>query len=164
MFCLGQIIKPQGIKGEVKIRYFADAFADSRSVKEVVIGGQTFAVQKLRVEEGFACIKLKGVEDRNAAELLRGQELLVDENNRPKLSHDRYYISDIIGCRFFADGVELGTVTDVLQNVGADVWEVSGEKPFMFAFVEGVIKKFDFSGKLIEADAKELAKVAVYED
>ena len=164
MFILGQVVKAQGIKGEVKARYFPDAFADTSSVREVFVGGQTLAVQKIRVEEGFAYLKLKGVEDRNAAELLRGMDVLVDERNRPRLDKNRHYISDIVGCRLVADGKELGVVEDIIQNGSADIWEIGGEKPFLFAYVEGVVKKFDFMNRTIEANAEELKKVAVYED
>lgn len=164
MFLLGQIVKAQGIKGEVKARYFPDSFADTSSVREVVVGGQTLAVQKMRVEGDFAYFKLKGVEDRNAAELLRGQDVFVDEHNRPKLEDNRHYISDIIGCRLVAEGKELGVVKDVIQNGSADIWEVGGERPFMLAYVEGVITRFDFENRTIEANIEELKKVAVYED
>jgi len=164
MFLLAVIIKPQGIKGEVKAKYFPDQFADTSVVREAVVGGKTMTVEKLRLDGNFIIIKLKGVDDRNAAELLRGQEVYVDEKNRPQLGEDRFYISDVIGCKLFADGNELGVVTDVIQNGGADIWEVGGEKPFMFAYVEGVIIKYDIPNKTLEADAAELKKVAVYED
>lgn len=164
MLLIAEILKPQGIKGELKLKSFLDNFADFSNIKEVVIDGRTVCVEKLRWDGSFAYAKLTGIDDRNAAELLRGASVFANQANRPKLAKDRYYIADIEGCKVVCDNEELGIVTQVLQNGSADVYCVEGKKPFMFALVQGVITQFDIANKTLVADAAELAKVAVYED
>lgn len=164
MLLIAEILKPQGIKGELKLKSFLDNFADFSTVKEVVVDGRAISVEKLRWDGSFAYAKLKGIDDRNAAELLRGASVFADQTNRPRLAKDRYYIADIEGCRLVCGGEELGTVTQVIQNGSADVYCVDGKKPFMFALVQGVITQFDIANKTLVADEAELAKVAVYED
>lgn len=164
MLLIAEALKPQGIKGEIKVKSYLDSFADITSVKAVVINGTPISVEKFRADGGFAYIKLKGIDDRNAAEALRGALIYADERNRPRLAEGRYYIKDIEGCRLVADGRDLGTVAEIIQNGGADVYRVEGEKPFLFASVKGVIIDFDIASKTLVADPSELQKVAVYED
>lgn len=164
MLLIAEILKPQGIKGELKLKSYLDNFADFSTVKEIVIDGRALGVEKLRWDGSFVYAKLRGIDDRNAAELLRGASVFADQINRPRLAKDRYYIADIEGCKLVCDNEELGIVTQVIQNGSADVYCIEGKKPFMFALVQGVITHFDIANKTLVADATELAKVAVYED
>lgn len=49
-------------------------------------------------ESGFAYLGLRGVPDRNAAELLRGKEVEAERDDAPPLDEGTYYIVDLIGC------------------------------------------------------------------
>ena len=98
---VGTVAKPQGIKGEIKISLLTDDNERFYDLKKVSIGGVEYAVACARVSPAGVFLKLNGVDDRNAAELLRGKELRVRREDAVKLPEDRYFIADIIGCRFF---------------------------------------------------------------
>ncbi|MDD3947083.1 MAG: ribosome maturation factor RimM [Clostridia bacterium] len=164
MLLIAEVLKPQGIKGELKLKSYLDNFADYHTVKEVVINDKPIPVESIRSDAHFAYIKLNGIADRNTAETLRGAKVYADASNRPRLAKGRHYIADIIGCSIVAGGEELGVVDEILQNGSADVYRITGKRPFLFALVDGVITDIDIANKTLTADPAELAKVAVYED
>ena len=74
-FELGQVLKSQGIKGEVKLRPYTDDLERFGALCHVYLkkGGtyQKHSVQSARVYKEFAFLKIEGIDDRNAAEELR---------------------------------------------------------------------------------------------
>ena len=76
------ILKPQGIRGEVKVMPFTDSAEDLKSFSKVIIDGTEYKVLACRAAGGYAYLTLRGVPDRNAAELLRGRDVLVTARKR----------------------------------------------------------------------------------
>ena len=66
------VLKPQGIRGEVKVRALTDSAEDLAAFKKLIIDGAEYSVLSVRAQGEFAYLMLKGIADRNAAELLRG--------------------------------------------------------------------------------------------
>ena len=69
---IGAVAKPQGIKGELKIRLFADDFNSVKNISQVEINSVIYKVENFRKisdEEGI--LKLATVDDRNFVETLR---------------------------------------------------------------------------------------------
>ena len=62
--------------------------------------------------------KIRGVDDRNTAETLRGTELFIARDALPDLSIGEYYQADLIGFDVVRDGRKIGVV-DCFQNYGA---------------------------------------------
>lgn len=113
---IGQILKPQGIRGELKIKPLLDDVALVKKFKKVFVGGTEYKVLSARFDASAAYLALSGVADRNAAELLRGKEVEVLRADAPALEEGRYYIVDVIGCSVIADtGERLGEITDILS-------------------------------------------------
>ena len=77
---IGEIVRPQGIKGEVKLRAMTsdpERYARLESVYLLKKGEYVeYKVKKGRCNDGFAVLLLEGVKDRNEAELLRGVKVL----------------------------------------------------------------------------------------
>ncbi len=97
---IGQVIKPQGVRGEIKVLPLTDdpeRFLDLARVFLDETGGEALAVRAARTREGYAYLCLAGVEDRDAAEALRGRELFVPRAEAAPLPEGRYYIADLIG-------------------------------------------------------------------
>lgn len=164
---LGKVIKPQGIKGEIKIDL---ADADKQLVlklKEVFVGNDKYKVLSVKNLVNGVFIKLNGVNDRNTAELLRGKEVSFLKENMPKLDEGRYLISDIIGSKVCVDNEVLGEIENILQYGSADIYVVKGannKKDFMFPCLKTVLKKVDTENKLINLNKEILEQIAVYED
>lgn len=164
MLLIGKVLRPQGIKGELKIAHYFDAPDDFVGVSSLYAEGKSYAVERVRVSDGCVYLKLSGVNDRNAAEALRGASLTIPRENAPEPGDGRYYVADLKGLKVVDGDKVFGVLKDVIQNGAADVYSVSGEKSFMFPALKSVIKKIDLSTKTVAVDTKELEKVAVYED
>ena len=159
---IGEVTKPQGIRGEVKVRPLLDDAAAFRALRRVYIGGAEYKVLSARADAQAAYLALSGVADRNAAELLRGKEVLAARQDLPALEEGRYYIVDIVGCTVCSEeGEELGAIADVLP-AHTDVYVLrSGEKEYMFPAADGVVTEVDAEGGRITVSKKRLGEVIV---
>lgn len=159
---IATVLKPQGIRGEIKVMPQTDSAEDMCAFTSVIIGGTAYKVLACRAAGGYAYLTLRGIADRNAAELLRGKEVLVDRDDIPELPQDRIYIADIIGCKLItAEGEELGTVQDVTP-AHTDVYTaLVGGKEVMFPAAEGVILSTDAEAGVIVVDKKRFEEVAL---
>lgn len=163
---IAKIVKPQGIRGEMKVLAMTDSAEDLCAFNRVYVGGNAYKVLKVRPQNTeCAFITLAGIADRNAAELLRGQEVLADRADAPELPEGRFYIVDVIGCRVEdGEGNFIGTVTGVTP-ARTDVYEVEEESgaKLIFPAATGVIENIDASSKLVRVDGKRLKEVALEE-
>lgn len=149
---IGEVLKPQGIRGELKVKTFTDFPENVKEFGTVYIDDKPYKILSFRVgPDGAAYMGLRGIPDRNAAELFRGKKLEGDREDAPVLEEGRYYIVDIIGLSCETEeGEVMGTVTDV-TNLSSDVYTIEkAGKKILFPAVKGVIAKVDLeNGKLI---------------
>ena len=94
---IGEVTKPQGIRGEVKVKPLLDDAAAFCALRCVCIGGAEYKGLSARADAQAAYLALSGVANRNAAELLRGKEVLAARQDLPALEEGRYYIVDNVG-------------------------------------------------------------------
>ena len=160
---IGEVLKPQGIKGELKVKPFTDTPADIKAFGVVYIDGVGYKILSFRENAGAAYLGLRGVPDRNAAELLRGKKLYGKRDDAPALEEGQYYIVDIIGLAWESDtGEFLGTVTDI-SNLSSDVYTIEkAGKKILFPAVKGVVKKVDLNAKKLIVDKSVFDEIAVY--
>ena len=81
---VGTILKPQGIRGELKVKPYTDSPEDFKEFKNLYLDGEKRRVLSVRVGDGMVFLGLPGVPDRNAAELLRGKNLELDRDEAPE--------------------------------------------------------------------------------
>ncbi len=167
-FVVAQIVKPQGIKGEVKLKPLVSDPSELLDVEKVFISENSESaldVTKVWRYKDNVFMALDGITTRNEAETLRGKKLFIDADEVKELEEGVYYISDLVGCQVVdQDGNELGKVHEVLQLGAADVYVIKGEKNLMMPALKKVIKDTDIEAKKITVDLKTLSEVAVYED
>lgn len=152
-------IKPHGIKGEVKVINLTDSPKILKSITFLWFNNIEYKVESVTQNKEFFNIKLKGINNRNDAELIRG-ELYVCRTNLSGLAKDRYYIQDLIGLDVYVEKEKIGQITDVLQCKSADVICVSGAPDFMFPFLKNVVLEQTSTHLLLDKD--KLAECAVY--
>ncbi len=149
---IAEVLKPQGIRGELKIKTFTDYPEDVKAFKTVYIDDKPYKILSFRVgTDGAAYIGLRGIPDRNAAELFRGKLLQGERDDAPALEEGQYYIVDIIGLSCETeDGEVLGKITDV-STLSSDIYTIEkAGKKILFPAVKGVVKRVDIeNGKLI---------------
>ena len=144
MVRVGRITGVHGIRGELKVfplERDADFLA---SFKTVYLDGQPAAVTAGRVHKDLALLKLAGVEDRTAAEALRGKELLIRRADA-RLSAGEYFDEELIGLDVYdgETGKRVGELTKVEHYPASKVYTVRGVKEFLVpavkdAFILGV--------------------------
>ena len=100
---IGEIVRPQGIRGEVKLRAMTEDMSRYARLESVFLkkNGQMEEkkVLKGRSYDGFAFLQLEGVNDRDAAEALRGAEVYVDRKHAIKLGADENFVCELIGLK-----------------------------------------------------------------
>ena len=122
---LAAVAGAHGIKGELRLKLFADSVASLKAHKTVYVGGEVRQVRELRDANKTAIARIDGIADRTAAEALRGQLIEVDRDALPALEEGEYYHADLVGLPCVDDaGNALGTVAGI-ENFGAgDLIEV----------------------------------------
>lgn len=161
---IGEVLKPQGIRGELKIKTFTDFPEDVKKFGTVYIDEKPYKILSFRVgTDGMAYIGLRGIPDRNAAELFRGKKLEGAREDAPELEEGRYYIVDIIGLSCETqEGEFLGTVKDI-KNLASDVYTIEKDgKSILFPIVKNVIIDIDLINKKVVIDKKVFDEIAVY--
>lgn len=145
---IGRIGRPHGLRGEVTVVVITDE-PDQRFRVGSVLGCQastdTFTVTGCRWHKGVLLVSLAGVDDRTAAETLRGTVLtaLVSMAETPS-DPGEYYDRQLIGLTACSvEGEALGTVTAVSHLPSQDLLVIShnGSQslvPFVAALVPDV--------------------------
>lgn len=159
---VGTVLKPQGIRGEVKVKVYLDSAEEMKKIKQVYISGEKYTVLNVRAAGDFAYMAFRGIADRNAAELLRGKEIEALREDCPPLPEGRYYIGDLTGCKvLYSTGEEVGEVISVTP-AHTDVYTISTPKgEISFAAAEGVISGVDIENKTITVDKKRFKEVSL---
>lgn len=121
---IGTIVAPQGVSGAVRVypnSDFPERFLEpgrrwlrrtgTEEPEPIELLGGRFIPGK-----GIYAVEIAGIEDREAAETLRGSHLLVEMSDRPALEEDEFHVLDLIGLDVFnqVNGEMLGTVIDVI--------------------------------------------------
>lgn len=160
---VGVIVKPQGIRGEVKVKLFTDDFDSIRGLKEIFVDDVLYPVLKMRCDKDVFML-FKGVADRNAAELLRGKELFADKD-KVKKDKNRYFVCDVLGCAVvFDDGEVFGRVSEIL-TARTDIYYVDTEDGrALFPLIPSLNARFDIKNKTITVDKDVFLKEMHYEN
>lgn len=143
---LGEITGVHGIKGELIIRSYAAGNIAAYGPLADAAGQRTFEIIPIRSGPKGVVVRIVGIEDRTAAEGLRGVKLYVDRAKLPAAETNEYYVTDLIGLTA-VDGEDrvIGKVSGVHNYGAGDIIEVSldGHRtseliPFTNAFVPRV--------------------------
>ncbi|MDH4462738.1 ribosome maturation factor RimM [Acidovorax sp.] len=100
----------------------------------------------------------QGIDDRNAAEALRGARIFVPRSSFPSTTDDEYYWVDLIGLAVFnREGVALGEVRELMstgpQTVLVLGYEEDGKaQERMIPFVSAFVDKVDLPARRITVD------------
>ena len=146
---IGQITKPHGVRGEVRVKPHTDEPARFNWLEQVYVGESSqrlMAVEKARVHQGMILLKLTAVNDRTAAEALRGEWLMVPEAEALPLAEGEYYLFQLVGLAVFtAEGDALGMLTRVIETGANNVFEVQGEQgELLLPDIADVVQEIDF--------------------
>ena len=175
---VGRILDAWGVKGWVKIlphstdpealfaakSWFLQApDAKFRPGFTLFSGTVTLSVDESKVHSDTVVAKFLGLDDRNAAEALRGARIFLPRSSFPAASKDEYYWVDLIGLKVVnREGVDLGLVRDLMATGPHSVLCVeytaqledgtSATAERMIPFVSIYVDAVDIAGKCITVD------------
>lgn len=160
---IGTVLKPQGITGQLKISDLTDGGNAIENVKSVTINGVDYDVLSKKSVGGAIYLVLKGVADRNTAELLRGKDVFC-EKDMITVDKDRFFIEDVLGCDLYlSSGKPIGKIVDVTSS-NVDVFKLeTAEGDCYFPFLKKLQPIFDAENKRMTVDAKTFTEVCLYQ-
>jgi 16S rRNA processing protein RimM len=154
---LAAVAGAHGIKGEVRLKLFSAGVDSLAMHQKLHVGGTERRLLGVRQAGKGAVARFEGIDDRSAAEGLRGSLVEIDRAALPPLEEGEYYYADLIGLGAFdRDGNAVGTVVAV-ENYGAgDLLEIQNEggKRSLVPFRPGIC---DFEGGRVVLDPEFLA-------
>lgn len=157
---IGEITKPHGIKGEVKVFPLTDDIQRFKKLKRVFIDGQEVKVSYVTVGHDRAILRLEGVDSVEDAEKLRKKLLVVPREEAVKLEEDSYFIEDLKDCTVYdEEGLELGKVADVIQTGANDVYWIKKPKELLIPAIRDVVLSVD-----VEAEKIIIKPIRVWSD
>jgi 16S rRNA processing protein RimM len=139
---VGKISGAFGVRGWVRVRSYTDPHDNILRYTPWLLGESKRSIEVL---EGAAqargiVARLRGVDDRDAAQALAGTPIYVPRDSLGEAGTREYFWADLIGLRVInIRGVELGRVTDMLATGANDVMVVTGERRRLLPFVVGSV-------------------------
>ena len=148
---MGRVAGSYGVRGWIKVapqQGVADALVATR---EWWLGDEARRVESARRHSATVIAKLAGVDSREQALALKGQEVSVPREALPEAGEGHYYLADLLGLEVVnAKGERLGVVRQWLTNGPQDVMEVTGDRVRLLPWVPAVVKRVDLEAKRIE--------------
>jgi len=159
---LAQIGRPQGIKGELRVKAFTD---DPEGLAEYgalrTSDGRRFKVKRMRPGKGVLIVKFEGVNTREEAEAENGTELFIERHRLPPVEdEDEFYVTDLIGMAVVdGEGAQIGTVKDAPDFGAGSVLEITGANgSVMVDFTHANVPEVDLeAGRVTVIMPEELA-------
>lgn len=149
----------QGLRGDVRVRCFsANPLAVGDYGNLHAEDGRVFEILEVRPgKNNMVIIRFRGVNDRNAAEALRGLNLFLERENLPddELDDEEYFYADLEGLEVLDEsGNSYGAVSAIFDFGAGDLLELKGpgRRPVLIPFNENAILQVDFDGGHILVD------------
>jgi 16S rRNA processing protein RimM len=154
----GRVGRPHGLDGSF---YVTGARPRLLSLgTSVTVAGEALTITRRAGTEQRPIVRLHGVEDRPAAEALRGQSLIVLSQQAPPLAEGEWWAHELEGCEV-VDGERLiGTVTRLIELPSCEALEITpdqGGEPLLVPMVKDAIRRVEVEAGRIEVNLDFLA-------
>ena len=153
LICVGAIAGAHGVRGLVRVKSFTQRPGDVAAYGPVMDDrGRSHRIEVRGTVKGGVIAALAGIDDRDAAEALRGRRLYVPREAMPPPEPDEFYHADLIGLAAVAeDGRTLGEIVAVHEHGSAPVLEVrpaEGES-WLAPFTRDAVPEVDLAGRRV---------------
>lgn len=151
---IGKIVGTHGIKGEVRVEYWADSGEFLTQFKRLYFdeGKNKLDITSARPHKSIVIMKIKGTDTVSGADTLRGKVLYMNRDDA-KLPPGRYFIDDLIGLTVIDSRTKetLGTIENVTSTAANEVYHIKGAggKMVYIAAIDSVIAKTDIPGGFV---------------
>ncbi|MEQ9641853.1 MAG: ribosome maturation factor RimM [Alphaproteobacteria bacterium] len=152
---LAAIAGAHGVRGLVKVKPFTEIPENVAAYGPLSDeAGRRYALTLKGKAKGDLLAAIEGVNDRDAAQALKGTRLYVDRANLPPVEDDdEFYMADLIGLEAQApDGRGLGRVINVVNHGAGDILEIEprGSATILVPFTREAVPEVDVAnGRLV---------------
>jgi 16S rRNA processing protein RimM len=145
---LGEISKPHGLHGEVKVFLYSGNADSITKLNRLFIYKKEdekpveIKISDLRVQNKTTIIRLEGINTIEEASELRGSIVMVDKCDLPEPEEDEYYWFQLIGLNVVTiEGNFIGTVKDLVDRAPQALLVVENDKKeFLIPMVDTIIQ------------------------
>lgn len=133
----GRVAGVHGIRGELRVLPLDGDPDFLTNFKTFYLDGSPVTPASCRVHKGMALLKLEGVDDRTAAEALRGKELLIRRSDA-HLPAGEYFDGELIGLDVYngETGQCVGELVKVERYPASKVYTIRGVRDFLVPAVK----------------------------
>lgn len=151
---VGEIVKAQGIRGEIKVRSLSDNEKRFEIGSKLYIGDEIVTIKRSYKQKNMLILGFEEYDNINDILKFIGKDLTIDEKDLGELSEDEVYIKDLIGLSVISEGQKVGEIVDVISGVYPnDVYVVKTENAeVLLPALKNIIKKIDTEEKIIEVE------------
>lgn len=156
MYVVGKVLRPRGLKGEVKVEIITSFPGHFENLKTLFVKNENewkaYSISGVNLSNKHVYLKFAEIESLEQAEKLRSKELFIEHDQLTDLSEDEYYVHDLIGMQVVSEkGEKLGKILDVETYTGNDVYVVknSSGKEFLIPAIQDIIKNVDVENKIL---------------
>lgn len=154
---IGQVGKPHGLRGELKVTCFSGQPENLRHYSELVLVdaegrlSAPLAVKSCRIQGKYVVLAFASIRCRDEAEKTVGVGVLVAKENLPAVSDGEYYWHEYIGKRLLDQaGTVIGTIHQLFNNGAHDVFVVrSGKEELLIPVTKEVVVGEKFGDLII---------------
>ncbi len=159
---IAKILKPQGLKGEMKLDLFLKDEETWKKIKNVQIEHQNYIVKSIRFYKGFGYILLCEIDSIEKCEIFRNKHIFVDKSEL-ETDQNEYLIDDLVGCKVVDENENyFGEVESIESYGGADIINIlnCGAKR-SFPFLKTILVDVDVKAKKIVVNKEKLKEVMI---
>ena len=132
----GEIVTTHGVHGEMKVLCWLDSPKDLCEFKRCRIDGREYKIQSCRVQKTCNLLKVDSIDTMEVAQSMRGK---IVQLYREDISDDVIFAAELIGMEVFCAGRLLGTIEEVLDYPGNQVYVVRGEHEYLIPAVKAFV-------------------------
>lgn len=147
---IGRVVRPHGLAGRLKVAAYLESTETLHGIQGLFVGRsvqEAVFVPVVAVQAGKDAfiLQLKGVDDRDAAERLRGSSVWIASDKAAKLPDGEYYWREIIGLQVLTEEDQiLGRIEAVFPTGSNDVYVCrGGGREILLPAIEEVVRRID---------------------
>lgn len=166
---VARIVKPQGIRGEVKAINLLTNEQAITKIANFYLENENSAIklQNIRLQSGFVYFSIPQITDRTTAETLRNKQVFVlKQDLQQALGEQEFLVADLLGFTVVGNSGNIYGQLSNVENFGsADVFTLKTQgKPASFVNISGVIQSVNIEQKQLMVNDEKMREVICYED
>ena len=156
LIAYGKILKPHGLKGEVKVLPYSGETENFKFFRSIYIPleknkPQEYVILGKKFQKNQIIVKMQNVDSIEDAELLRGKEIFIDKAELPSTEEDEYYWFELIGLKVYSqDNGLVGKVDSIIDSTAQPILVIkNNSKEYMVPLIDNFVKKIDLDNSKI---------------